>query len=168
MAITDYTTYDDIRAVLGVEDDELTDATIGLSIYENTLSLALTATSGVLSPSTETRNLAEQHEYISNLVSPTDDETKMLLTIVNYACCVVAAALSSSLPMLAPKIQSDGKSTLTRFASEETYKSAQRGVWEMIAKIKGDFIELFGGTVEVSTPLSVVTPDEDLVTGETE
>ena len=167
MAITDYTTYDDIRAVLGVEDDELLDATIGLSVYENTLSLALAATSGVLSPSTETRDLAEQYEYISGLGSPTDDETQMLLTIENYACYIVAAALASSLPMFAPKIQSDGKSTLTRFASEETYKSAQRGIWEMIAKIKGDFIELFGGTIETGSLLVAVAPDEDLVTGET-
>jgi len=35
--ITDYTTYDDIRAALGVESEEISDATLGLTLYSSYL-----------------------------------------------------------------------------------------------------------------------------------
>ena len=35
--ITKYTSFDEVRSVLGVEDDELDDSTLGLSVYYNHL-----------------------------------------------------------------------------------------------------------------------------------
>lgn len=41
MLITDYTTYDDVRAVLGVSTDELEDTTLALETYASALLLDL-------------------------------------------------------------------------------------------------------------------------------
>jgi len=165
VAITDYTTYADIRAVLGVDETELEDTTIGLQTYENTLTLALSATSGVLAPSTQSRNLAEQYTYIDGLTSPTDDETKMKLTIEMFACYTVAAGLASSLSMFAPKTQSEGKALLTRFSGQNTYLTVQKNIWSILGQIKSDFSDLFGETVEDIPYVRVVEPATDLVTG---
>ena len=41
MPITDYAAYDEIRAVLGVSDEELEDATLALPMYEKLLNMEL-------------------------------------------------------------------------------------------------------------------------------
>ena len=45
MALLTYTTYDDIRAALGVSSDEIEDATLSLSLYELNLTSDLTGES---------------------------------------------------------------------------------------------------------------------------
>ena len=110
MAITSYTTYDDVRAVLGVTDNELTDATLGLSVYDMNLQTELVdvgpslpsvfATVDALDPSTQ-----------SDIQAAFVTATKLFAT---YA---VAKQLGSALPMFSPKEMTDGKSMMQRFGT---------------------------------------------------
>ena len=166
VAITVYTTYADIRAILGVAEEEITDNVVGLTVYAIGLNLALESVLGTLAPDTEERDLAEHHVYIDALSSPTDDQTKLLETIEIYATYIVADLLADSLPMSAPKTQTDGKSSLTRFSSQDTYNSVRANIKYGLAKYYAIINELFGVTPASAEYLKVVEPDVDVVTGE--
>ena len=109
VALTDYTTYADIRAVLGVSDDELEDGTLALDLYSDYLTMELedihldlpTEFTTVSAISEGSRTAAQQRFF---------QATKL------FAPYAVANQLGSSLPMFGPKDISDGKATVGRFA----------------------------------------------------
>jgi len=165
--ITDYATFGDVRAVLGVSDYELTDATLALTVYSSNLDNALAGISGILDPDTEERTLAAQYIYLEEVSSPTADQTKLLNSIKLYAIYVVAGQASGALSMYAPKTQADGKSNLTRFSSDATFRDAVGSIHAKISTVVADIYELFGVAPSAIDYLIAVTPAEDLVTGET-
>ena len=166
MAILDYTTYDDVRAVLGVSIDELPNSVVSLKVYENALLLALTEKSGVVDPDTVDRDLAEHYTYLKALPSPTSDDLRNIALIEEYATYLVAATLCGALSMFAPKTQADGKATLTRFSSEDTYKRVCAAINSKLGGIVGTINDLLGISVTSADSLVAVTPDINQVTGE--
>ena len=165
--ITDYASAEDVRAVLGVSDYELSDVTLALTVYSSNLDNALAGISGTLAPDTEERDLAAQYTYLVAVTSPTAAQTKMLNTITLFAIYVVAAQASGAISMYAPKTQADGKSNLTRFSSDATFRDVVASVHGKISSIAADIYELFGVSPDAIDYLIAVTPAEDLVTGET-
>lgn len=113
--ITDYTSYDEIRSVLGVEDDELLDVTIEQPVYLTNL------LEDMYEVSPEVENL---FETISNTSTPTPLESRFLRVLSSFATYSVARQFTSSLPMFAPRSIGDGKATMSRFADpyKETIK----------------------------------------------
>ena len=109
--ILDYTTYDDVRAVLGVEEDELENETLGLQIYASGLESDLYD----LNPSF---TVLYTDIKVKDEATRTDIEKRVLSLSTAFATFSVAKQLSYSLSMFAPRSIADGKSTLTRFSGE--------------------------------------------------
>ena len=107
MALVDYTTFDDIRAVLGVPEEQLEDATISLDVYEFNLTDEL-----------ESVDLTVPAEFIT--VAAIDQrnavQDRFFRSVKLFAAYAVAKQLLASLPMFGPKEVTDGKASVVRFA----------------------------------------------------
>ena len=109
MALADLTTCDEVRAVLGVSDDEIEDRTILLPVYAYNLEAELRGVSATLiSRCASVRAKAEAER--------SDNETWLLKMASTVATYVVAKNLTTSLPMFSPKEISDSKASIARFA----------------------------------------------------
>ena len=82
--LTDYTTYNDIRAVLGVSEDDLTDATLALQTYDDYLTQELEDIDIDL-PDTYATTLA--------LSAPTSAETRFVKACSLFVIFFVAKTL---------------------------------------------------------------------------
>lgn len=164
--LTTYTTYADIRAVLGVSIDELPDSVLSLAVYDNALLVAMMGRSGVIDPDTVERNLVDQYTYLKAIPSPTSDDLLNIALIEEYAVYFTADVLCGSLSMFAPKTQADGKSTLTRFSSEDTYRSVCSAIKSRLGGIIGKLNDAFGIVISSDgTTLVAVPPAFNNVTG---
>lgn len=109
MALVDLTTCEEVRAVLGVSDDEIEDRTILLPVYEYNLEAELRGVSATLiSRCDSVRAKAEADR--------TDNEKWLLKMASIFATYAVAKNLTTSLPMFSPKEISDSKASIARFA----------------------------------------------------
>lgn len=110
MALIDYTSYDEIRATLGVPEDELEDATLSLPLYENYLRMELDDLGN--------GDAVEKFATIALVPEPsrTKAQQRLFELIQLYATYAVATQLASSLPLFSPKDISDGKAATGRFA----------------------------------------------------
>lgn len=146
MKITDLTTHDDIRAVLGVSKSELRDATLLLAVYRNNLKLDLDQVDGGLLAAFLTLNPDESQR--------TAAEVTFASLVQLFATYSVARQLTVSLPLFSPKEISDGKSHLTRYAVDP-YKATVQGVLDAFESYKSQLAEAFKG-LSASSVVSVV------------
>jgi hypothetical protein len=126
MPITDYVTYDEIRAVLGVSDEELEDLTLGLPIYEKILSFEL----GDISP-----NLESLYASISASSSPTATESKLLDVVSVFSAYAISKYLLTSIPLFAPKTITDGRAQTDRVT--DPFSTVRDGVNFTYGTLKG-------------------------------
>lgn len=158
--ILDYISdYENVRAVCGLNSQELPDSTLGLILYTNKLGLKLEDTSGIYTPATEDQNLQEIFERV-------DDSSPMYAAVQNYSIYVVADAVMDSAGLRAYKTIADGKSTLTRFSAESTYQDVRQAIKDNLDAAIQSIFTLLGDAEETLSYLSVVSPDVDLVIGE--
>ena len=159
MLITDYTTYADVRAALGVSDDELSDETLGLEIYASALLLDL-----------EDVNVALPAAYAALPGSGrTEAQERFFVTSRLFATYAVARQLTSALPMFGPKDITDGKAGVTRFSDspyKETIKKVQAEYDRYRTRLEKSYAGLSSGTFTLTIPtfLSVASPDTDPIT----
>jgi hypothetical protein len=162
--ITDILTYiesyEEIRAVTGLNKQELPDATLALMIYRNTLSKALTNRSGIYAPSTTAQTLQEIFE------APLATTDPLYGAIQIFAVYVIANEVMNSVGLRAYKSIADGKSNITRFSPESTYQDTRKSIADALGSAIQEISDLFGDTPTDMTLLLVVTPDIDLVLGE--
>jgi hypothetical protein len=163
MVITDFTSYADVRAVLGVSDEELEDATIGLEVYASHLELELDDIHPTLITKYQEVKGTEQ-------ASRTTLQQKFYQLARLFAAYSVGRQLVGSLPMFGPKDISDGKATLSRFA-DSPYKQVADEVkaeWERLAvalgKIFAELISISDTTI-TKRYVAVVGVATDRVTG---
>lgn len=158
--LTDYTTYNDIRAVLGVSEDDLTDTTLALQIYEDYLTQELEDVDIDL-PDTYTTTAA--------LPAPTAAETRFVKACSLFATFSVARTLTASLPLFAAKQITDGKAQVSRF--DNPYKDAIKSINEQYEVLKTRLIAALGaiGTITTAATVqryfAVISPSVDPVTG---
>lgn len=135
MALIDFTTYDEVRSVLGVSTDEISDETIALGVYETGLKIELQAVATGLSAA---YLAASQKSPVARSTSEQDlvDAVRLFST---YA---VARQLTTSMPMAAPKEQTDNKASMVRFATDP-YKETVRSVKESFEKYRGYLSTLY-------------------------
>lgn len=107
MALSDYTTPQEIRAVLGVSRTELTDETLALSIYATMATLALEDISV---------NLPTNFSSVSALPSPTTQQRRFLDLVKLFVPYQIAKELLVSLPLFAVSQLSDGRAEFQRNA----------------------------------------------------
>ncbi len=164
MALVDYTTFNDIRAALGVSSDEIEDATLSLDVYSYNLDAEL----GDMEPSPVAKYLELKDTEIDGM---TDVEARFFKAMRLFASYSVARQLLPSLPMFAPKEQTDGKASVTRFAGDP-YKETMKRVE---AQYEVNLTRLIAALAKVNsltaTPtvlrpyFSAVAPAFDPVTG---
>ena len=112
MALTDYTTYDDIRAALGVSDEEIDDGVLALSLYEQNLVAELEDIS---------LDIISDYKDAKADNARDEDTERFYQTTRLFSTYRVALHLTSSLPLFSPKDIADGKATMSRYA-DSPYK----------------------------------------------
>lgn len=162
--ITDYTTFDDIRATLGVEALELTDETLGLKVFESGLEAEIYDVSSSLDTTYHEVLLIEEP-----LRTPV--QKRLVSMAGSFATYAVAKQVAASMSMFAPRSIADGKSTLTRF-SGEPYKDVLKNLQEQYDVARNRLVkaldELMASTSTVAyrTIFNAVGSGYDPVTGE--
>lgn len=141
-AVLTYTTYEDVRAVLGISEDDLEDAALDLGVYEGDLSLALTEISEGLPALYVTKKAIAEG-------SRTADEQKFVLLVSRFATYQVARQSGAAILMGAQKI-TDGKAEMLRFTS--AYKDLLDRIEAEYARVRQLLVDIFatltgGGTV---------------------
>lgn len=161
--LVDYTTFDDIRSVLGVSTDELEDTTLALETWDSILLLDLEEVNA---------NLASAYATVVAIASAsrTAAQAKFYRATRLFATLAVANSLTASLPMFGPKSISDGKATVSRFADapyKAVIKSVQ-GQYEVNRdRVKQAYAELSSSSsvVTARSYLSAASPTVDPVVG---
>ena len=148
MAITDYTTYEDIRAVLGVSADEIEDATLSLAVYELSLSSEFEDISA---------NLKTDYATVSGLTSRTAVQERLFQSTRLFSTYAVAYQASGSLPLFSPKDISDGKATVSRYA-DSPYKAVIEQIRTQYEKFKGKLEKAYAEYGSSSAPVLVIRP----------
>lgn len=165
MALTDFTTFNDIRATLGVSTDEIEDDTLSLEVYESSLILELTSVDPLVI--VEYLNLPSDVSTLNGLQAAFRRAVRLFST---YA---VAKQLTISLPLFSPKDISDGKATVGRY-STDPYKEVVKGVIGRYDEYKdvlaAAYSVLYVSTVSAPVTASIggfrqVSPTYDPVTG---
>jgi hypothetical protein len=167
MDITYFTTAGEVRTTVGLSTEELPDTTLESEIYANVLQLALR---GVSLPTTApgTGTLEARFLLIADKdeTSRTDTEQELYNLTRIFSTYAVALEVVTSLSTRTPKLESDGKRTITRFSPEATFLTTI----DSIKKVLGDIrqkLEGIGETAITVLPLlSVVTPAVNVVTNE--
>jgi len=162
MNLVDYTSFDDIRAALGVAELELKDTTLSLSLYGNNLASEFDQ----IDPTLTTVFVA-----LPAAGSQTAEEKSFALYVQLFATYAVAKQLTVSLPLFSPKEIGDGKATMTRYAVDP-YKATINGINVQYESFKSKLAAAFDAvslvTADVVAPrpyMTVVSPSSDPVTG---
>lgn len=163
MALTDYTSYAEVRAVLGVSDDEIDDATLGLGVY----SLNLLAEFEDIAEA-----LPEDYATVVAIDAPnrTELQRKFCNAVQLFAPYAIGKQLASSLPLFSPKAITDGKSGFTRF-SESPFKATISKCLEQYSANRQRLIDAYAGfkntaaTFSARPYLAISSPATDPVTG---
>lgn len=126
MGLLDYTTYDEVRATLGVSDAEISDDTLALPMYSSNLNIELGDVS---------LNLVAQFKAVKAIdpASRTEEQQRLYEAVSLFAALTVARQCCGSLPMFGPKSISDSKTEVSRFSDspyKETIKSIKAN-WEL-------------------------------------
>ena len=148
MALTTYCDYDEIRAALGVNDIELSDAVLRLPIYEIGLVRELNKVSTSLPVAFSTAaNTAEENR--------TDLQQALIDATHLFSVYTVAKQVGVSLGAMVPKDVGDGKATLSRF-SDSPYRDVMTRVEAMYNSVRTSLVSTYvaysgTGTVNLST-----------------
>ena len=162
--LTEYTSYAEVRAVLGVSIYELPDATLALDMFTQRLQTRLRSTTGTFGATTG--SLITIFDALSALSSPTADEEDMLFLIRQYALYLVAENCLTGLSLFALKSESDGKTTQTRFSPEATFKDVAAAVRQQLNSLAAQLDETLTGAGFSLPLLSRAEPAVDRVTNE--
>lgn len=162
MGISEYTSFSEVRAILGVEDDELKDETLQLDTY----GLELVEELREISPT-----LISLYSDIKDKSDRSDEEGRVYELTRLFAVYYVAQQAGNALPMFSPRSIGDGKATMTRF-SGEPYKEMLEEISGRVdlyrTRLKAALEELAAQTTNRSprTTFVAVGPAYDPVTGE--
>ena len=124
--LTDFASYDEIRAVLGVSDEELEDGTLALPMYLKLLQMEF----GDLNADLESKYLD-----VKALANPTAKEQKLLDVVSVFSAYAIAFHLLTSMPLFAPKQITDGRASTDRIA--DPFEGVREGVNSTLATLKG-------------------------------
>jgi hypothetical protein len=164
MAVLDFTSYEDIRAALGVSVDEIEDTTISLDLYDQNLTVEF-----------ESISLTLIDDYTALSESGPSGWTaaeKRFIRFTNlFATYAVAHHLTDSLPMFSPKEVTDGKAAQVRFALDP-FKATIASVTRRYDQYRANLVEAYeaiqagsAAAVTVRPYFVVSTPSSDPVTG---
>lgn len=163
MDILTYTSYEDVRAALGVSDEELDDGTLSLQLYANNLLLEMRTASVTLKSKIDEVSAIDE-------ASRTDEQSTFMTAAHLFSTYAVAKHLCSTLPLFAPQEVGDGKASIARFSNP--YKEVLKAVPNLFGTYKDMVLEALAdlsvSSTTKSTPtfLAVAGLAVDRVTGE--
>lgn len=166
MTLTSYTTYADIRTILGVKVEELPDSDLALESYLFQLESVLLGVGA---------NLISDYTAASAAVVAATETTlqkSMYRAVRLYAAASVSLAVAYSLPMRAQKAITDGKAGLSRF-TDSPFRDTVQNLITLVdsskAELQKQYTLYLGSTPSQTTAMpsfmSVVTPAVDPVVG---
>ena len=158
--LIDYTTYNDVRAALGVSDENIPDAVLALNVYADTLTQDL-----------EEVDLTLESTYTTTKALPvkTAAEARFLTACNLFATYSVAKQLTATMPLFAAKQVTDGKAQISRF--DNPYRDVIAQVTAQYEKARTRLVAAFGAIGAVTTAtvaksyFGIVSPSVDPVTG---
>lgn len=163
MNLTDYTSYAEIRAVLGVSEEELLDADLALPMHLTALENNLLEVSDImLSTYSTVKNIA--------VGSRTADQQKFFLLTQYYSAYAVGEELLASSAMFGFKRVTDGKAEAERF---DKFADLKDGILKA-ASVTRKRLKLALGTLGLgysapaavtAIPIAGITGGTDPVTG---
>lgn len=164
MQLVEYISFDDVRAVLGVSSDEIEDTTLSLDLYVFNLTAELEGISLTLIPDYDALQEVKETDR-------TDNDRRFDRALRLFCAYCVANQACGALPMFAPKEQSDGKASLTRFA-QDPYKATIARISQQYEAAKAALAAAYGVLDAPSAPVAttrpyfvVSTPTYDPITG---
>lgn len=170
MALIDFTTFEDVRAVLGVSVDELEDATLGLSVYEFDLKDELSEVSEDAIPGSDL--IADYSS--AKAKAPADrtaDEQRLIEYTRLFSTYAVARHLTAALPLFSPKEQTDGKASIVRY-TQDPYKHTVSEIKARYERYRDRLIKAYSAAMSSAAPATVLRtylsgsqPTSDPVTG---
>jgi hypothetical protein len=122
MALTEFTSYDEVRSALGVSIDEIGDAELALPLYELGLKVDLKSISNALITSYTTAKATPPGQR-------TGEEEDLVSAVHLFATYSVARQLTTSLPLFSPKEIGDNKALMVRY-STDPYKEVIKRINE--------------------------------------
>lgn len=137
MSLIDYTTPSDIRALLGVSEDEISDATLSLEVYDAYLASELEDIGADLAATYSTVAVVPE-------AARTSAQKKFYRLTRLFSSYAAAKQLTTSLPMFGPKDISDGKATVSRFA-DSPYRDVVKRITQEYDRLKSLLAEAFAG-----------------------
>lgn len=149
--LTEYTTYEEIRAVLGVADEELEDAVLAQPLFERQLILDLDDIN---------TGLVDQFKTISAIDYATRSTAqKRFFDLVQlYSAYAIGKSLLTSLPYFAELRMQDGRGHKERV--KDPFQLTQAGVLagceSLRLKLSAAFVALFGGDTVTRTIRTMV------------
>lgn len=152
--ITEYASYDSVRAVLGVSPEEVEDATLDLPLYEVLLKEDLLDLSSTIDA---------DYNTAKELASPTAIETRFVQVMQTYASYQIAYTLLGAAPMFAPKDIKDGKAGVVRVS--DPFKGLETSIVQAMSYIRTRLLAAY----ETYSPTNVapVTVTRRLLAGVT-
>ena len=152
--------YADIRALLGVSDDELADATLALRVYLLSLQEGFNEVDDTLAQASGT--LLAQYTSVAAIaeVSRTAAQQRFYNNVRAYSTYYVAADCADTLPMFSPRTITDGKAMVQRHADspyKDTVAAIKAGKVRALARLQRAMTVLLGGTADSSTAVSLST-----------
>lgn len=163
MALSDYTTADEVRAALGVSSNEISDEVLGLPMYEDNLVLAL---------EDQGSSLIEDLQTVQGISSGLSRTQDSFLRAARLFCTyTVAHHLTTVLPLFSPQSVTDGKAGFNRFAVNP-YRDIADRVEDMLGSYTTRLRESYAALNSTSakaftrvTLMAVSSPSSDPVTG---
>jgi hypothetical protein len=147
--ILSVTTFADIRAVLGVSIEELSDPTLSLDVFALNLEV-------------EMRDLGVSvvSDYLAVLAKPalqrTEQEQWFFTTTKLFGTYAVAKHLLGSLPLFSPREITDGKAAFTRYAANP-YTDTIKAVGAQYAQARSRVSDAYG-VLNAQTAVVTGTP----------
>jgi len=164
MRLVEFTSYDDIRAALGVSSDEITDATLSLPLYEFNLASEFKQISLTLIADYEIQRETDHSTW-------SDVQQELHEAVYLFATYAVAKQLTASLPLFSAKEIGDGKASLVRYA-QNPYRDTITKVEQAYDTFRSKLVAAYNAVQALTAPpmvvrsyLSVITPARDPVTG---
>lgn len=156
MSVLTYTTFEDIRGVLGVSDEDVNDVTLNLNIYDFNLQQELEDVS-LTSPGATADELSTEFSTVASISegSRTDDQKRFFRLTQMFATYAVAKQLASSLPLFAPQSVTDSKAGMNRFANNP-YADTIKEVEKQYGRSK-DRLSAAWGVIQSSTAVAVTS-----------
>jgi len=158
--LIDYTTYNDVRAALGVSEEDIPDSVLDLNLYADTLTQEF-----------EEIDLTLESTYATteSLAAPTAAETRFITACNLFATYSVAKQLTATMPLFAARQVTDGKAQISRF--DNPYRDVIAQVTAQYEKARTRLVAAFGAIGAVTTAtvaksyFGIVSPSVDPVTG---